>query len=784
MSTVSTETRWAPPARSERVGRIYARLQERMTRPQRTWGCEIRIPDSPGAAAEPLVVRHARAFTALLARMPVAIEEDDLIVGISLREGVILRPHLPAFATDEERSAAAAAGASIADHLSHKTPYYPDVLHRGLAGIISEIDARKQAAEGETRGFLEACAMECRAVVAMAHRYADLAEESAAAPASPQRRAELTDIARTCRRVPEHGAETFAEAVQSFWLLHFALFSTGTKISCGRIDQFLYPYLERDLARGAITPAAAQELVDCLWLRFNDRAQICRDNFFTRADSGIDLPPDAVTVLEDQPRTAKAGHRTRPATAADAADAINHFGQNVLIGGLRPDGSDGTNLLTALCLNALERFALTQPVVTLRLHRGSPEALVERAAEVLKSGGGMPYIDNDEVLIPAYTDLGVSLEDARDYANSNCWETMIEGRSDQELIRGINFLLFLELALARGRSVVHGRMGPDTGDPRQWESFADLMRAWRRQLDYQLDLAVDHIGSGIENGTLEHSSHGRFSYNPFLSALTLDCLAREQDIIRGGARYRIWHVMGEAVANAIDAAAVIRRLVFEERSVRMDELLEALEADWEGHENLRRRVLARAPKFANDDDYADDIGREMMAWFVERSRFHAARYPTVIFPCSVGTFSWYAMIGKEVGATADGRRRGEAVAANFSPAPGADASGPTAAINSYLKMGVRDLAGGAPLDLRFSAAGLRGEMGTRRLAALIRAFVELGGNMLTVTVTDAEDLKRAMREPERYRHLRVRMGGWSAYFVMLGEEQQRIHISRVEHGLV
>ena len=194
--------------------------------------------------------------------------------------------------------------------------------------------------------------------------------------------------------------------------------------------------------------------------------------------------------------------------------------------------------------------------------------------------------------------------------------------------------------------------------------------------------------------------------------------------------------------------------------------------------------MARAPKFANDNDDADEIGQEMMSYFIDRSRLHARRYPAVLFPCSVGTFSWYAMIGKEVGATPDGRHSGEAIAANFSPAPGTDMSGPTAAINSYLKMSVASMAAGAPLDLRLSASSVKGEGGTQRMAGLIQAFIDMGGNMLTFTVTDVEELKQAMEEPENYRHLRVRMGGWSAYFVMLGEEQQRLHIKRVEHGLV
>jgi formate C-acetyltransferase len=409
---------------------------------------------------------------------------------------------------------------------------------------------------------------------------------------------------------------------------------------------------------------------------------------------------------------------------------------------------------------------------------------VRRVAEVLKGGGGMPYINNDEVLIQAYVDMGVPVKDARDYANSNCWETLIQGKSDQELVRGINFLLYLELALNRGYSRIHQeQMGPDTGDPCGFTTFQQLMDAWKAQLDNQLKLAIEHIGAGVRNGTLEHSSHGRLCYNLLLSALMLDCIENERDVTRCGPRYTIWHLMGEALSNTTDALAAIKRLVFEERSVKMKELLQALESDWKGYENLRSRIVARCPRFANDDDYADSIGRELMDYFVERSRFRAARYPEVLFPCSVGTFSWYMMIGKEVGATPDGRHRGDPVAANLSPVAGADVSGPTSAINSYVKMRVADLAAGAPLDLRLSKSGLRGEEGTARLVGLIRAFVELGGNMVTFTVTDVEELKRAMVEPEKYRHLRVRMGGWTAYWVMLGEESQRLHIQRIEHGL-
>jgi len=764
-------------SRSGRVERLYALLQERMTRKQRKWGSNLTVLDDPATAQLPHVLRRAKAFEKTLLEMPIAIEEDDLIVGNTVEDGVIVRTRLPKYATEEERAQARVED-EIEVGLAHKTPYYPDILEKGLSGIIAEIDkkiieiaGRSQSNERDGKLTLfQAMLLECKAVIAMANRYADLAQKLSTKARNPQRRDELLKIAEVCRRVPEFPARTFHGAVQSLWFIHYALFSTGTALSCGRPDQYLYPYF-KELEERAITLEEAQEIVDCLWLRFNDRAQICRENF-------------AQEAIDNAPKYWLAGHRKRLYLAIDDADAINHFGQNLLLSGIRPDGLDGTNELTYLCLNAVEKFALTQPVVTLRLHRNSPQELIVRTAEILKKGGGMPFIDNDDALIQAYVDLGVPLEDARDYANSNCWETMIQGRSDQELIRGINFLLYLELALNRGVKRVDGeKLGRDTGDPRDFKTFPELMDAWKAQMDYQLQQAVDYIGEGVEKGTLEHSGHGKYCYNPFLSALTLDCMEKEKDVTRGGARYVIWHLMGEAVANTTDAMAAIKKMVYDDKTVTMDELLTSLEADWKGCENLRRRLVSRAPKFANDDDYADDIGREMMDYFVARSRFHAARHPLVIYPCSVGTFSWYMMIGNEVGATPDGRHYGEPVAANLSPVPGTDVSGPTAAIRSYLKMRVGDLAAGAPIDLRFSGSSLTDEAGTQRLAGFIKAFIDLGGNILTITVTDVEELRRAMKEPEKYRHLRVRMGGWSAYFVMLSEEQQRLHIQRVEHGL-
>ena len=795
--------------KSPRVERLYALFEERRTREQKQWGGNLTVLDDPDVIKLSHVLRRAKALEKTLLEMPIAIEEDDLIVGNTVEGGVIVRPRRIRYATEDERKQAVDEGEYIEATLSHKTPYYPDVLEKGLSVIIAKINGKiadiinrsPSKERDEKLTLFQAMRLECRAVVAMANKYADLAEHLSNRASSSQRREELLKIAEVCRRVPEFSARTFHEAVQSFWFVNYALLTTRSQLSCGRLDQYLYPTLKRELDEGMITLAEAQEFIDCLWLRFNDRAQILRENFYLseeevavkeKSDSAFrerdrSAMGSGVAVKEKpkfSPYTSAGMNRKRFTVSLERADAINHWGQNILLSGIRPDGVDGTNALTYICLNALEKFALTSPVTTVRLHKDSPHELIIRTVEVLKKSGGQPFINNDEPIIQGYVDLGVPLEDARDYANSNCWETMIQGKSDQELIRGINFLLYLELALNRGVSrVFDEKWGPDTGDPRQFADFQDLMDAWMAQTDYQLEKAIDFIGKGYENDNLVHSGHGKYCYNSLLSAVTYDCISKEKDVLHGGARYIIWHLMGEAFSNAVDAMAAIKKFVFEEKIVTMNELLMALEADWNGYENLRRRLVSHSPKFGNGNDYADAIGLEIMDYFVERSRFHAASHPIVTYPCSVGTFSWYQRIGMEVGATPDGRHSGEAIAANFSPAWGAAVSGPTAAIRSCVKMRPSDLPAGAPLDLRFSGSALKDEKGTQRLAGLIKSFIDLGGNMITLSVTDIEDLKRAMKEPEKYRHLRVRMGGWTAYWVMLDEKTQRLHLQRIEQGL-
>lgn len=484
---------------------------------------------------------------------------------------------------------------------------------------------------------------------------------------------------------------------------------------------------------------------------------------------------------------------------SDGSDAINHWGQNILISGLMPDGSDATNPVTYMILNAHEKLRLIAPVLTVRLHKGTPEALHERVAEVLRTGGGMPFINNDDAIVPAYEAIGVTHEDACNYANSNCWETLIQGACNQEMIREVNFLTLLEYALNRGASTIarperikkkdgltSQSIGPgnpvskgvDTGDPADFTGISDLMDAWKKQLDHMLDIAMPYFDATMG----DTGSHGRYSSNPLLSGLMKDCIETATDLTHGGARYDLWHVLAEAVSNAADAFSAIETFVFEKRLVSLPRLAEILRSDWLREEPLRRQILSDTERFGNMLDRPDGFAREMLGYFADRVRENGKQYENCLFAPCVATFSWVVSIGRKVGASADGRRSGEPIAANMSPAPGADVSGPTAAIGSYLGLPVLDMPGGSPLDLRLNKPGLEGSDGILRIKALIKTFLEGGGPMLTLTITSAEELRMAMAEPEKYRHLRVRMGGWSAYFVMLSHEAQLLQIRRAEHG--
>ncbi len=749
---------------TERVRDLRRRVREAMEVAPIQWACPPRLAEAEMDA--PLPVRKARALALKLSLMPADLWDGQLLAGSMTLEA----PHVhyehgfPDYATFEEKATAAAEGLSIRSVFGHIVPDYPRLLRLGLRGILAEAEAQRPAAAApEETAFLDSVAVALQGVMAYATRLAEHCDAEAGRCAGAARAAELCEMAANLRQVPAGPAQTFWQALQSVWLLHMIFHATMNGNAMGRVDQYVGPYLAADLAAGRLDLDRAGELVDCFCIKFNERARATED-----------LRPEA-RAHEEIDVTRRTRHYTssQVGTDRDQLDATNHWLQNIVVGGLTPEGTDGTNDLTYLLLESYRRNQMTNPLLAVRLHRGSPEELVRYTCEVLKEGGGMPALFNDEEVIPALERMGIPIEDARDYTNDGCWETIIPGRTDFGFQR-LSLMLCLEWALNRGVSRQPGPAhGIDTGDPRTFATFEEVWAAYAAQLEAMVAEVSRHVAQHVDD-------RAKIAPVPLLSALIAGSIEARRDMTAGGARYRTFGMLAEGAAYAIDSLTAIERVIFERKQATMAELCDALDADFAGHEALRARLLA-APKYGNDDPVADAMGRRVIDLFTETVARHVEQYRQIIeFPCGVGTFSGYIAIGEGLGASPDGRHAGEPVSSNFSPALGRDHNGLPGAILSYGALHHANLPAGGPLDLRLNRNLVEGEAGTERMAALVRSFVQTGGSMVTLTVVSTEELRAAQRNPEQYKSLRVRMGGWCAYFTMLSHEQQEHHIHRQE----
>jgi formate C-acetyltransferase len=750
-----------------RVAELRHRVREAMEEPPEYWECSPRIPDQ--YMSEPLPVRKARAVALKLAEMPTDLWQGQLFAGSLTLERP--RRHLercfPDYATPAEAAQAAERGLSIRSVFGHIVPDYPRLLRLGLKGIQAQAEAQRPLAQNaEEIAFIDSVRIALQGVIDYAARLEARCLDEAARSPDATRAAELRQMAANLHQSPANPARSYWQALQAVWTLHMLFHSTMDGNAMGRLDQYVWPYLEADLNAGRITLDRAAELSDCFCLKFNERAKTTEDQ-----------APEARESEEiDLSKRTRHSTSSQLGTRRDRLDATNHWLQNIVLGGLTPDGRDGTNPLSFLLLESYRRNQMTNPLITVRAHRGSPEELLRRVCETLKDGGGMPAIFNDEQLIPALERLGAPQADARDYTNDGCWEVIIPGRTDFRFQR-LSLMLCLEWALNRGRSRLDGaQAGVDMGEARAFTSFEQLWQAFLAEMDLMVGRLVQRVVESV-------NERYAIAPVPLLSALIEGAIEKRRDMTAGGAKFRTFGMLAESAAHAIDSLTAIKTVIFEQKAATMSELCDALDANFAGYAPLRARMEA-APKYGNDDTEADALGDAVIAAFTESVARHAAAHRDVIwFPAGAGTFSWYIGIGQGLGASPDGRLAGEPVSSNFSPALGRDLAGLPAAMLSYAKMQDQRLPAGGPLDLRLARRLVEGEEGTDRMVALIRSFVEIGGAMLTLTVADVEELRAAQREPEQYRSLRVRMGGWCAYFTMLSREQQEHHIRRQEGRL-
>lgn len=629
--------------------------------------------------------------------------------------------------------------------LGHVALGYNKVLKFGFHGLKEIIQKKRNllditSAENIKKAcYLDALDIVCNAAIAFAKRYSKLAHKMAENENNIQRKKELLEIADICDWVPERPARTFHEALQSFFFCQLItqIESDGTGVSPGRIDYFTHPYYKKDIKEGTITPEKGQELVDCLFIKFNEILKVWNENdakFF----GGFPIS------------------------------------QNLCAGGQDAGGKDATNDVSYMLVQALADVCLPQPAFSVRLHANSPEKFVDVVCEAIKLGTGMPAVFNDEAIIPAMMNRGISLEDAREYAIVGCVEPSVHGKDWPRANGGfINFVKILELALNNGVCRLTGKqIGLSTGKPQDFKKFDDVMNAYYQQFDYFLQHLV------IINNVID-IAHAEMAPLPFVSVLTDDCIEKYIDVTRGGAHYNTTGPLAVGTANVADSLAAIKKLVFEHKLIDMNILTKVLDQNFEGTEDVRLMLINRAPKYGNDDDYVDAIAREIALYYCKQIRKYknGAGEP---FSAAFIPVSSNVPLGRVVGATPDGRKARTPLAEGVSPCQGRDVNGPTAVINSVSKLDQEQAPIGVLLNQKISPAILEGIKGTKSLGALIREYFRKKGQHMQFNVVSSEMLRDAQRNPEKYRSLVIRVAGYSAFFNDLDKTIQDDIIKRTE----
>lgn len=791
---------------------------------------------------EPIIMRRAKAFKNICEFLPITIRDNELIVGSNTKmprscqvfpefsfewleaefDTVATRKADPFYIADETKktlhevykywkgkttselaTSYLAPEASLAmahnmftpgnyfyNGVGHVTVEYDKVLAIGYKGILGEVRAALAKVDpgdadyASRHAFLKAVEMSCEAAIAYAHRYALLAREMAAKENNTARRAELEQIARNCDNVPENGAASFYEACQSFWFIQMLLQteSSGHSISPGRFDQYMYPYFKADLDKGAITREFAQELMDCIWVKLNDL------------------------------------NKVRDAASAEGFAGYSLF-QNLIAGGQTKDGEDATNDLSFMCINATLHVLLPQPSFSIRVWNKSPHEFLLRAAEVTRTGVGLPAYYNDEVIIPALMSRGVTLEDAREYNIIGCVEPQKAGKTwGWHDAAFFNMCRPLELVFSNGMDEGE-QVGLRTGDVGEFDTFEKFFDAYKKQMKYMISLLVN-ADNAID------MAHAERCPLPYLSSMVEDCIGRGKTPEQGGAVYNFTGPQGFGIANIADSLYAIKTLVYEQKKFSLSELKEALAhnfgkdssaetvkavteqvaaalaakgqtvteaevgqiyesvsrtlntADSAHYNEIRESILA-VDKFGNDVPEVDELARE--AAYTYTKPLETYKNPRGgIFQAGLYPVSANVPLGAQTGATPDGRYAHTPVADGVSPSAGMDTHGPTASANSVAKLDHGIASNGTLFNMKFHPSALAGKSGLESFVALIRGYFDQKGMHMQFNVVSRETLRDAQAHPEKYKSLVVRVAGYSALFTTLSKSLQDDIINRTE----
>jgi len=675
------------------------------------------------------------------------IYEEEII---PFWQGKTMRERLFAEMTDEWLAAYEAG--IFTEFMEQRAPGHTvlddKIYRRGLRDFQADIDAslakldyagdRDAYAKGEE---LKAMRIAADAVIRFAERHAEKARELAATEGDPVRKAELERIAEVCTRVPAHAPRDFWEALQAYWFVHLGVtteLNTWDAFCPGHLDRHLYPFYRQGTADGTLTHDAAEELLQCFWIKFNN-----------------------------QPAPPKVG-----VTAAESG-TYTDFAQ-INTGGIMADGSDGVNDVTFLMLDVIEDMRLLQPSSSIQVSRKNPDRFIKRAGRIIRTGFGQPSVFNADLIVQELVRMGKCVEDARDGGSSGCVEVGAFGKEAFILAGYFNIPKMLELALHNGVDPRTGRqLGPRTGDPASFATFEELFAAFLAQMRHFVEIKVRG------NSVIERL-YATYMPAPFLSTLIDDCIAKGRDYHDGGPRYDTTYIQGVGIGTITDALSAINHHVFVQRDLGMAELLAALDADFAGHERVRQLLLNRTPRYGNDDDAADSIMVRVFNAFFDlidgRKNTRGGTYHLNMLPTTCHVY-----FGSVIGATPDGRKAHTPLSEGISPVQGADRHGPTAVIKSAAKMD-HARTGGTLLNQKFTPQLLADEAGLDKLTQLIRSYFRLDGHHIQFNVVDVETLRLAQAHPEQHRDLIVRVAGYSDYFCDLSVALQDEIIARTEHA--
>jgi formate C-acetyltransferase len=639
--------------------------------------------------------------------------------------------------------------------VGHFVANFEKAMHKGFGAIRAEAQAKMDAMEGVLFGdsaakytFYRAITLVCDGMITLSKRYGQECEKLAAAETDPARKKELLEMADCLNWIMEHPCRTFHDALQCMFLYQIGLCLDAQQhgISFGRVDQYLGSYYEADIAAGRITHEKAQELLDLFYLKVAEMNKIW-PYFATLSGPGYTS------------------------------------GQLMTIGGVTRDGKDATNPVSFMMLQSAGRLVLHDPPQSLRIHKGTPQELWDAAIETTQIAGGVPTFENDDVIIPALMARGLPLESARNYCLIGCVEP--QGCGDEWACPGgngtesfFNLLNAFLLGINNGYNpfpTPDGKPARQTGLPTgylyEMQTFDEVLNAVQKQIEYFVNW---HI-SLVNTWEFVASEHMQL---PLLSATIDGCMESGRDVMKGGAKYNSTGNAGIAIGNIADSLAVVKYMVYDKKRITARELYDAIMSNWKGKEDLRQQILNEAPRYGNDNEYADQFARwasDIYGNAVNAATGPRGRYAAGLYPVTA-----HVLFGMSTAASPDGRKAGEPLADGISPVQQMDKCGPTATLKSVSAIDQKKFSNGTLLNMRFHPTALRNETGKAKLIALIRTYFALGGMETQFNIVSGETLRKAQEKPEDYRDLVVRIAGFSAYFVELYKASQDDIIKRTE----